>query len=65
MAFSTLLSLLLFFGADWAGDPTDRRSTTGYYFLLSSSLISWLGKKQTLMARSSTEAKYRALTDTI
>ena len=26
---------------DWAGDPTDRRSTTGYYFLLGSSLLSW------------------------
>ena len=29
-----------FSDADWAGDPTDRRSTTGYYFLLGSSLIS-------------------------
>ena len=51
--------------ADWAGDPTDRRSTTGYCFLLGSSLISWRSKKQSVMARFSTEAEYRALADTI
>ena len=57
------LVLRAFSDADWAGDPTDRRSTTGYYFLLGSSLISWQSKKQTHVARSSTEAKYRALVD--
>ena len=35
------LVLRAFSDADWAGDPTDRRSTTGYYFLLGSSLLSW------------------------
>ena len=50
--------------ADWAGDPTDRKSTTGYCFLLDSSLISWRSKKQTHVARSNTEAKYRALANT-
>ena len=63
MAFSTLV-LLTFSDADWARDPNDRRSTTGYYFLLSSSLISWRSKKQTHMARSNTETEYRALADT-
>ena len=50
--------------ADWVGDPTDRRSTTGYCFLLGSSLISWRSKKQTHVARSNTEAKYHAFADT-
>ena len=34
------LILRAFSDANWVGDPTDRRSTTGYYFLLGSSLIS-------------------------
>ena len=58
------LVLRAFSDADWAGDPTDRRSTTGYCFLLGSSLISWRNKKQTFVACSSTEAEYRALADT-
>ena len=35
------LVLRAFSDVDWAGDPTDHRSTTGYWFLLGSSLISW------------------------
>ena len=58
------LVLRTFSDADWAGDPTDRRSTTGYCFLLGS-LISWRSKKQTFVARSSIEAEYCALADNI
>jgi hypothetical protein len=64
--FSSLspLDLYAYTDADWAGDPTDRRSTTGYCFLLGTSLISWRSKKQYVVARSSTEVEYRALADT-
>ena len=43
------LILCAFSDANWVRDPTDRRSTTGYCFLLGSSLISWRSKKQTLV----------------
>ena len=55
------LNLQAYSNADWAGDPTDRRSTAGYCFLLGDSLISWTSKKQTVVANSSTKAEYRAL----
>ena len=56
--------LCAFSDSNWARDPTDHRSTTGYCFILGSSLIYWRSKKQTLMACFSIEAEYRALADT-
>ncbi|XP_057965478.1 secreted RxLR effector protein 161-like [Malania oleifera] len=58
------LVLCIFSDIDWAGDPIDRRSTTGYCFLFGTSLISWRSKKQTLVACYNTEVEYCALVDT-
>ena len=47
--------------ADWAGDVDSRRSTTGNVFLLAGGPVSWLSKRQGLVAVSTAEAEYVAL----
>jgi hypothetical protein len=54
-------SLTAFTDSDWAGDPYDRRSTTGITVFLGNNPITWVSKKQHTVSRSSTEAEYRAL----
>lgn len=49
--------------ADWANDLTDRRSYSGFCFVLSGAVISWGCKKQRTVALSSTEAEYMAITE--
>ncbi|XP_075521494.1 uncharacterized protein LOC142554709 [Primulina tabacum] len=55
------LSLHGFCDADWANDPDDKRSTSGFCWFLCSSPITWSSKKQSVVSRSSTEAEYRSL----
>ena len=46
--------------ADWAGDLDERRSTSGFVFLLGNGAISWSSKKQTCIALSTMEAEFVA-----
>ena len=50
-----------FSDSNWVGCYDTRVSTSGFCFMLGSSCVSWLSKKQPTMATSSCEAEYRAV----
>lgn len=57
------VALTGFSDSDWAGNPDDRRSTSGYAFHIGSGVVSWSSKKQPTVSLSSTESEYKALTN--
>jgi len=48
--------------ADWAGDRTTRKSTSGYIFMMYGGPVSWSSKRQSTVALSTCEAEYIAMT---
>lgn len=58
-------SLIGFVDADWANCPNDRRSYTGFAFMLGGCPISWKARKERTVALSSTKAEYMALTKAV
>ncbi|KAK4407480.1 Retrovirus-related Pol polyprotein from transposon RE1 [Sesamum angolense] len=48
----------------YARSKNDRKSTSGYYTYVGGNLVTWRSKKQTIVARSSAEAEYRAMAHT-
>nr|XP_011465868.1 PREDICTED: putative disease resistance RPP13-like protein 3 [Fragaria vesca subsp. vesca] len=58
---SSILEVCGFTDADWAGNITDRRSTSGYFTFVGGNLVTWKSKKQKVVARSSVEAEYRGM----
>jgi hypothetical protein len=47
--------------ADWGGDLTTCRSTTGYVFQIDKNTVSWCTKRQGCVSKSTTKAEYVAL----
>ncbi|KAL5823894.1 hypothetical protein ACOSQ4_021794 [Xanthoceras sorbifolium] len=58
---SPQISLTVFTDADWGSCLDDRKSTSGLCVFLGQNLVTWGARKQKVVARSSTEAEYRAL----
>ena len=58
---SGMICLDAYTDSDFAGSLSYRRSTSGYCLFLAGNLVIWRSKKQDVVARSSTEAEFRAL----
>ena len=49
--------------SDWATDPSNRKSHTGYLIKFANAPVCWVSHQQKTIALSSTEAEYMALSD--
>lgn len=54
-----------FCDADWGSESESRKSRTGYVVVMAGAAIAWCSKKQQIVALSSTEAEYIALSSTV
>lgn len=54
--------LIGFTDADWASNRIDRRSISGYCYMIGGGAVTWSSKKQPIVALSSAEAEYIAET---
>ncbi|OWZ19333.1 LOW QUALITY PROTEIN: Copia type Polyprotein [Phytophthora megakarya] len=47
-----------FCDSDWANDPESRKSTTGFVFTLAGGAISWMARRQSVVAISTAEVEH-------
>ena len=46
---------------DWIGNQTTRKSTSSYFTFVEGNLVTWRRKKQKVVPRSSTKAKFQGI----
>ena len=63
--YSKEKDLELYSDADFAGDLTTRKSTTGYVAIMNSGAIVWRSCLQSTVSTSTTESEYMALSDAV
>ncbi|PKU81309.1 Retrovirus-related Pol polyprotein from transposon TNT 1-94 [Dendrobium catenatum] len=51
--------------SDWAGDLDERKSTTGFVFYMGDTIFTWMSKKQPIVALSTCEVEYIAVTSCV
>ena len=56
--------IMAYADSNWASNPNNRKSTTGYMIKLAGAIFSWNSRAQKTVALSSTEAEYMSLSDT-
>ena len=58
-----IIDVVGYFDSDFASDEDDRKSYTGYVFIINGGALSWSTHKQHTVALSTMEAEYMALSD--
>ena len=61
--FSGKIRITAYVDSDWAGCPDTRRSTMGYIIMISNGPVSWKSKMMPMVAQSSCEAEFMALSE--
>ena len=61
----TDIALRGYYDADYAGDHDDRKSRTGYLFMLANGAIAWCSKRQGCTTDSTTEAEFMAMAESV
>lgn len=59
------LEMIGFTDADWASEIDERRSCTGNVIVMTGGAVTWMSKRQPIVALSSTEAEYIALSSMV